>query len=209
MFERVRARDGRLVAKFNGRWVASSANPEAEAEKWLSAQENLQLASQAPTIVILGAGCGYHLLATQKKYPEKRIVCIDTRMEFIDFCDEHHGVGLARTQFIQTRDVPSLLVHAKLQKIIQGAYAVFEYLPATQFEKDLYDEIRALLLGREWWAFREIVQKREDLRKHLMLSTPAMDVNELVSVKTIIKLLKENADPEVVTRFKLLRELVK
>jgi hypothetical protein len=207
MLEKVRSKDGNLVAKYDGRWLASSVRPIEEAQKWVS-QLPVTI-HKVRTVIVLGVGCGYHLKALAKTLNNKKILAIDTNADFIKFCDEHHGVDLAHVQFAQASDTTELFKNNKLIKTIQASYFIVEYKPVVELDIEKYAELKTNLLGRDFSAFRELYNKREDLKKILSIYKPTIDVSEPLTIKLLIHMLKDNSGDCNAKMLRILRELVK
>ncbi len=66
--------DGLRTLSRNGRCLCSPRDPQKEAEEWLSRQK---IHSEDRTVVVLGLGAGYHLIALVNKFPKLALKVID------------------------------------------------------------------------------------------------------------------------------------
>lgn len=206
MLERVRARDGQLVVKWNGRLLSSVHFPQKEATSWV--QSAIQNVGEVQSYFVLGAGSGYHLKELTKRCPDKKIFCIERNKDLIAFCDEIHGLELARVTFICPTEAHDILKNGKVVKALQTTYAILTHLPSIQNEEMHYGDLAELLRGRTFLAFKKLLEVREDVRHSLDLKSPCA-VSELISIKFLESHIKQDSISEFSTRIKLLRELVK
>lgn len=127
--EIVTARRGGQTLRVKGVWIHSTYDPVLEAKRWV---EGLQCDSN-DTVIVLGVGLGYHLVALKKRIKEGKIIALEPCTELEEYCSPYwvfkhlQGDGAI---FVYDRKEPlfnflARLIHSfNLEKV-----KVVEYLP--------------------------------------------------------------------------------
>jgi len=205
MIERGTSRSKHGIAKWQGKHLCSSVNPLQEAKQWVA--KHASRARGVRQILVLGAGCGYHLAALQKEFPEQKILVIETCAELIEFAKTENALELHDVQFAQVSDIESFTRNSKVQRLMKNEYSVLKFAPATITNDQLYRAIENLVLGREEQGFNFILAHRPDLQVLFQPARPT-DTRELISIKNIETALQPNQDNTSGLVVKALRELI-
>jgi len=74
----LKARDGNLTARFEGKFLHSAYNPVSEAKKLIASYK----IDEAP-IIVLGFGLGYHVKEIFRKFPGRRVLVIERNIPLL------------------------------------------------------------------------------------------------------------------------------
>ena len=209
MIERLQSRNRKNIVKYQGRLLASSVDPVREANNWV--QKHLPRIIKNTHIIVLGAGCGYHLVALKTAHPSAKILCIESEGDLIAFCQAEHSLDLAEAQFICEKTKENLKRNSRLQKFIHHPYIILKAGSATTSEGNFFIEAEELLLGRTQESFDFIVAHRSDLNELFKLESSARNASvtgALISIKGIEALVSNMTETTASMIFRALRELV-
>lgn len=147
MIERVIAKSGGTVLRFDGRLLASAVDPQGEARAWASRRQFFL--SRVRTVFILGAGSGYHVAEIAVNC-ESSIVVLETMNEIADQVNSIHGFDPARIRFEIVGDLKGVRASETVRKGVAESFVVLTHPASVQTAPEFYRDCRALLLGRDW-----------------------------------------------------------
>jgi Glycosyltransferase Maf N-terminal domain len=190
----------------NGKLLCSSFDPIKEAQSWV--KKNEQKLNSQTQIVVLGAGCGYHLTVLAQAYRGTNIIVIEKNEELIDFCKAEHGLDLAEMEFVHGKDIQALKTNRPIKKALKKRYAVLTFYPACSYDLDFFNAAEELLLGRVDEGLQFILSQRDDLQFISQNKKIKVASRELISIKTLMQMVGNNDQKEEIVVLKALRELV-
>jgi Glycosyltransferase Maf N-terminal domain len=206
VIERSLSRSQHTVLKINGNYVCSSVDPLSEAKKWV--QKNNSKIQSVDTVIVLGVGCGYHIAALAKAHLQKKIIAIDIRSEFIDFAKSENSLDLIDVQFVSANSTAQLKTSTVIKKAIATSYTVLHFAAAKGAEKEKYNDIENFLLSRTEEGLQFILSERKDLGQIFQTQSMRGTVADLISIKTLEKLMRPEIEHDEKLIFQTLRELV-
>jgi len=209
MIERLLTSSGKTVLLYEGRRVCS-LEPEREATSWV--QRNSLRLRGVQNVIVLGVGCGYHLVALRKYLPEATILAIETKSDFLEFTRGESSLDLSDVMFLHARGATDLRKNCVLRDLLKDNYTVLKFVPAQIGDEVLYREMEDLLLARNIEGLRYVLSLRSDLCRSLEVDSEKNWIDplgELFSIKTLEKMLSQQADGEVRLILKSLREMVR
>ena len=192
------SRSGLPILSLDGKHLCSTVDPRKESQKWVEAQSReLQ---RAKAVIVLGAGCGYHLSELRKSYPGKEIVAIDQQMKFIDFCLAEHSIELTGIEFICATSLGELRKSRKLKPIFKSTYAVLVHQASVQFAPELYEIFLDFLLVRSVEGVQFAHEVRSDIKQMVGCKegdlVPAIE-GRYVSIKDLVTLVEQRPEVEL------------
>lgn len=206
MLERISAKNKCAVIKWNGKYICSSVDPVKEAGDWVKKQQ-MRLSRQK-NIIVLGAGCGYHLTALQKAFPSIKILAIDVFSELIEFCKKEHALDLSDVAFECISSIESLVANKKIYNFLKSRYAVLKFSPAVSVHAELYDKIEVMLLGRTVESAEFLGRIRPEFQPLLKSRSGMQESRYLFSIKTLDESLNKESSEDLVYKVKILKELI-
>ncbi|OFZ17856.1 MAG: hypothetical protein A2Z20_05760 [Bdellovibrionales bacterium RBG_16_40_8] len=207
MIERSQSRNKKNILTRNGHLLCSQIDPMREAQRWVDKHRE-RLSSQKRAI-ILGVGCGYHLVALEKMLPALDILAIDTEIEPIDFTCREHSLDLMNTKMILINNSCEFKENQKIQNVVKTRYDVLKFAPATAMNEKTYALYLNYLVGRTEEGLQFLLSHRPNLKNALNYELLSSVGNDLISIKTIeaAAIHKEQSRENLI--FLALRELVK
>ena len=206
MLERAKSKSGQNILMCHGRLLCSQIDPVREANQWVEKNHG-QLRGQKQ-VVVLGVGCGYHLVSLEKIYPEVEITAIDVDSEFIEFTRKEHSLLLPRTKLITINNSDKFKKNPFVLNLIQTHYAILKFAPSIVFHEKIYSDFFDLLIGRSEVGLQFILSNRQDLAKIISTTQIRLVTNELISIKTLSPCVFHECNKVESLVFSALRELV-
>jgi hypothetical protein len=160
------ARNGQAIYKIDGRSVVSSFDPAKEARGW--AENAVKEIGDRESVVILGAGCGYHILALRELRPSLSILTIEESKDIAAFA---HTV-LASQPDIDVRQFGEIIVASRpieltesliLRDFMSHRYAVVTHAGLAAVRPDWTHEMATFLTGRDYLSFLLQLRMRPEL----------------------------------------------
>lgn len=206
MIERATSKSQKPCLKFSGRYVCSSVDPENEARLWV--EKNAMKIKDHRCAIILGVGCGYHLIELHKKFPGLRVLAIDFRREFVDFVKAEHIFSIVDATLLALSDLKDAIESPAVRKAVQQNYVILKFNPAIVHHQSEYEQLEKLLLAREDAGFRFVVEQREEFKKILNAMETWAPPKGLISIKTLDAIIRPSDEVRSTLIIKALRELV-
>ena len=160
------ARNGQPIVKIDGRSIVSSFDPMKEAKAW--AESAVKEIADRDTVIVLGAGCGYHLIALHELRPSLNILTIEASDEIATFAREQ----LASNNEVDPRVYGEILVAARpieltenllLRDFMANRYAVVTHAGLAQMRAEWTQEMAKFLTGRDYLSFLLQLRMRPEL----------------------------------------------
>jgi hypothetical protein len=207
MIERLHSKKGHAIAKCAGRYVCSSIDPAKEANDWV--HKLSRRLKDMKTVIVLGVGCGYHLVQLRKSVPGATILALDFNRELIEFSEATHSTDWAGIRNVCLSDFENVAECSEICNAIKESYAVVKFAPVTLHDPASYREVEVFLLGRSWSGFQFITRERNRFSGLFQNTVHALpvDSNSLLSIKSLCERLSPNECRESML-LRALRELV-
>jgi hypothetical protein len=161
-------------------------------------------------IVVLGLGCGYHVVQLAQKYPQKKILVIEANAVLARQVRELHGLDLAQVEIAVADHVEQITKMARFQKILMRIFVLLQHQPSIAFQPAFYEELRRLALGRDRMGLQYHLRMRDsmdalfDWKKLMAVSA------DLLSIKDLTDSLRTDSLPNSSAQMLLcLKEFVK
>jgi hypothetical protein len=149
VIETLAAANGSSVLRLEGRWLASSVNPQAEARDWLSRRR--EFLDKVKCVFVLGAGAGYHLLELAQ-HTSAHIVVIEVHEAVIEAVRGIHALDSRKFKFVCVESVKQLRATEEVRAGVAQSFVVLQHGPSLAGAPALYRDLHAQLLGRDWGA---------------------------------------------------------
>lgn len=207
MIESAQAKNGSLIYLKDGKYLASSFDPQKEAEAWWKTCE--RQAKHARTVFILGLACGYHIEVVQRELPQAKVVVIESDAELIAAYRKDH----AETNFeiLHEQEWRRFFQHSSVSGGVQGTYAVLLHTTSYNLNKEFFGNAHKFLLARSVEGLFGLLKNRPDLLSELD-ETKLADLarsGEPVTIRTIAKTMKTTSYLNENRRlWKVLEELI-
>lgn len=160
MLEYLNAKSGHSICKFRGRQMGSRVDPVREAQMWVQSIESK--IADCSQLIVLGMGCGYHLIELRRLYRGASILAIDGFREMVEFNQKLHSVLLADVDLVLAQNSEDLSESCRVQKALRGPYKVLEHGPSLQLDPLLYKDLKETLLGRNTRGAELLARVRPD-----------------------------------------------
>lgn len=159
MIEVCSAKSGEYTIRFDGKHLASSVDPKAEAEKWVD--KNIGNIQGLRTVFVLSAGAGHHLLSLKKRLPHLEVVCIENKKAIIDQLRDLIQIPMLGISIQHIESSEQLFQNEEIKKGLLGSYSVLRGPAASFLDKDLYSKWQMDLNGRTKLGFDALAEIRE------------------------------------------------
>ncbi|MCB0349612.1 MAG: hypothetical protein KDD38_00415 [Bdellovibrionales bacterium] len=206
MIEVVQTKSLLPAIKWNGNFICSSIDPMLEAQKWVD--KNKTRIIRQKQVIVLGVGCGHHLVALQKNFPGLHILAVDVQNEFIQFAQREHALELSNVVFVNAHTANSFKSNPRLLSALNSRYAVLVFAPAHQKASALYMEFEELLLGRTDAGANFLCQVRKELSSLLTGRHVKVASDSLISIKTLDGAIVQETNENMVLKIKILKEMI-
>lgn len=206
MIEVNEAKNGSLVFLKNGKYLASSFDPQKEAEAWWKNCE--RLTKNARTIFVLGLGCGYHIDVIKRENPSAKVIVIECDQDLVDLYNSKTSKPL---EIVIESDWRKLLTNSQVAAGVQDRFAALIHPPSLNVEKDYFANAHKFLLARSVEGLFALLKQRPDLLAELdeaKLADLARS-SAPVSIRTLTTLMKSTTYVNENRRlWKVLEELI-
>jgi hypothetical protein len=205
LIENVTAKSGQPVIRWRGRLLASRLDPVHEAAEWF--QKRAAFADKVKTVIILGAGSGYHIRECARR-TGARILVIDPRAELIEAVKAVLDEVAARVQFVNVQAARELRSHSDIRAAVAASFIVLEHPASISLEKEFFRECSAQLIGRDWgnlnWQWSLKGFPAFDSRPRIDGGDAALSIYDLEQTELV-----QDSEERERMLLKALRELVK
>jgi hypothetical protein len=164
--QRETARNGQPIFKIDGRSIVSGFDPMKEARGW--AENALKEIGDRETVIILGAGCGYHIVALRELRPALNILTIEASEEVASFARER----LSANAEVDPRMYGEILVASRpieltesllLRDFMSCRYAVVTHAGLASIRAEWTRDMATFLTGRDFLSFLLQLRMRPEL----------------------------------------------
>ena len=206
MIETATAKNGSLIYLKDGKYLASSFDPQKEAEAWWKTCS--QRAKYARTVFVLGLGAGYHIQVLKRELAQTKIVVIEPDQELVTI---YQSTNSEELEILCEQDWRRLFNYSPVSSGVQSTYAVLLHPPSYGVETEYFGNAYKFLLGRSMDGLFALLKNRPDLLAELdeaKLADLARSPDP-VSIRTITKAMKAKAYADQDRRiWKVLEELL-
>lgn len=207
MIEVVQAKNGSPVLIKNGKYLASSFDPQKEAETWWSHCH--RLVKHAEGIFVLGLGSGYHIEAIKIHRSDLPLTVIECDKEIVDAIQSR--VASNQVEILWETDWRRVYQAPGVSEKVRNNYAVLMHPGSYAVEPEYFSNAHKFLLARSVEGLFALLKNRPELFAELdpaKLADLARS-GEPVTIKTLSQLMKPTtfADPNR-RLWKVLEELV-
>jgi methylase of polypeptide subunit release factors len=211
-----RSKSGLPLIKFGERYLCSSVDPMKEAVAWVEKHKDFLVGLN--DVMVLGVGCGYHLLALLTRFAGINIIAIDNTIKHIEFVKREHSIAVSNVEFLCVDSLFEATQNIHVHNMVNKPYAVLKFSPAIITFPQLFYDLEALLLARSEQGLDFVIKCRPDL-KNLFIADGVRGVaKSLLSIKDLDARLQklrnsdENIDYKQIREnyltIKILRELI-
>lgn len=189
MIEHHLAKTGDLIFDVNRRQVCSHHDPRAEAKTW--SERRLAEGLHAKHLIILGAGCGYHVEAL-RKLTAKKIYVVEASKEVMEACAKIHSIDFSSFNARYMPTVQALKESVWFQEAVSTSYQVLIHKPSFFAHKEIYEEMFQWIISRSWKSLTWMWEQRT--RTHLVNQLcPVLDSDQhLLSLKDVDNLVEKS-----------------
>lgn len=203
MIERVKTQNGQCVLKSDGRLMSSRFDPQGEAKAWLERRKIF--IDKVKTIIILGAGSGYHVVEALES-TAAQIIVVDPSQSLIDLVNEIHRFDTRRVQFECCKTAKELRACESVRKSIESSFVVLLHPASREGREKVFKELQDQLGGRDWgsltWQWQ--LQGLGDLETNPRITNEKLTIYDLEQAELV-----QNSEERETLLIKALRELVK
>jgi hypothetical protein len=211
-----RSRHGHEVLHVDGKATASTIDPVKEATAWIASTYSFSAMENDETLVVIGAGSGYHIEAL-REHTLKKIVVIDTCPASIEFV-QRRLVRLNQISYIELKRGTTFTEFFQRNDVVEWVFEPFTLLrhrSSIVRNQDL-SKVEECLVGRSIEAFRAQLEARPSIASALnygrlkKLAEVKLATNGLVSVRDLTSVWEVSAEPSNERRLlRVLEELVR
>ncbi len=187
MIETAQAKNGSLIHLKDGKYLASSFDPQKEAEAWY--KNSNQRTKYARTVFVLGLGSGYHIRVLTRELPQTKIVVIEPDHELVK---SYQAANSEELVIVCEQDWRRLFQHSSVSSGVQDKYAALLHPPSLSVEKDYFSNTYKFLLARSVEGLFALLKTRPDLLSELdevKLADLARS-SEAVTIRTLTNAMK-------------------
>lgn len=178
--EQLQSATNEPVFRLNGKLLSSKMDPRKEAAQWL--EQNQLFARLSKTIVVIGVGSGYHLIALREKYPAAQIIAVSSSTQLLESIQVAHKDAVKGIIFYAATTLDDFFEAEPTQSAFSTTTVVLKH-PTYKFEESaVLDAIEEAIVARTYAALKKYIQKNESLTVCLP-SIPVMI--GLASIKTV------------------------
>lgn len=175
MIQSFTSRTNMPIFTWNEKHLCSRVDPVAEAKEWVCKYKNqIQSCSE---VIVLGLGCGYHILEVIKEFSGKKVTVIESQPEIISWFGRYYPMESASFKCLVIRAEEELLKSSAIQSSIKQFYTVLAHRPSLEIFPELKIYHR-WLLGRTYDSLSWITQLRSEKSLYDWQSRSLYDLNK-------------------------------
>ncbi len=210
MLEWIESRTSHLIPKQNGTLLCSSIDPMAEAKKWVARQTG-DLKSY-DVLFVLGLAGGFHINQLAQNFPDSEIIVIEPIKELEKMLLSRRGPVAENITILSGLTLEEIKANVFVRAGLKSLYRVLAYPTSCRLNKDFFEKVENLLLGRDADSFSYHLEGRSHLRRFFETLDIFEDGNShSITILDIERALRKRST--VLERegmiFMALRELVK
>ena len=157
-----RSKRGDKIIRWNGKLLCSGVDPHGEAKKWIEKNRDRFKYS----VIVCGAGSGFHIQALAKSYPDLKILVIEQNSIILNYVSAKLN-DLENVTFVLGSHLSELSCQPKLREMVKRRYSVISFFPACALEQEFYIEVLDFLLGRNEKGFRWLCNVRGEFKRYI------------------------------------------
>ena len=104
------------IFTWEDRYLCSRVDPQKEAQEWLTSRS--EQINSSKYIVVLGLGCGYHILQLINNFPTKKILVIETEKTIINVFKRNFPIESSAVELLHIDDEESLISNPAIQNTL-------------------------------------------------------------------------------------------
>lgn len=210
------SRTGHDVLYVDGKATASAIDPIKEAASWVASAYAAAAPGTEETIVVIGAGSGYHIAALRERSCGK-IVVIDTCKASLEFA-EKRLTQLSEIKYLAIPDGTTFSDFFRRNDVVEWAFEPFALLRhrSSMVRNTELSKIEECLVGRSVQAFRAQLEARPSVASALnsarvkKLAEAKLTTKGLISVRDLTSVWEVSSEPSNERRMlRVLEELVR
>ncbi len=210
------SRNGHEVLYIDGKATASTIDPLKEATAWIGSTYSLAAAGIDETLVVIGAGSGYHIDAL-RECTNKKIIVIDTcpaSIEFVKRRLSHHS----QISYIEVKRGTSFSDFYQRNDVVEWVFEPFILLRhrSSMVRNSDLSKVEECLVGRSVEAFRAQLEARPAIASALnsgrlkKMAEAKLVTKGLVSVRDLTSVWEVSSETSNERRLlRVLEELVR
>jgi hypothetical protein len=187
------ARSGHQILKKSGRLLASSYHPLKEAATW--AEAVMAGLGSSENVIVLGVGCGYHVVELARRLPTGRVLAIESDAGLFEqaktLCPEL-GNFVSTGAIAMAAKWTELPGSEEFRDFACGAFRIARHLPSCEIDKEFYDGAERLLQARDRLSLLLQLKMRPELLALIDPDAVAKIGDGPISIKTMKALFNGN-----------------
>lgn len=210
MLEWVESRTSHMIPKQDGTLLCSSIDPVSEAKKWVLRQEGDL--KPYDVFFVLGLAGGFHVAQLAQSFPNAEIVVVEPSKNLEKELLSRRGPIAENVTIVSGLSIEGVKQNVYVRSGLKSIYRVLAYPTSCRINKDYFEQIESLLLGRDKSSFLYHLEGRSHLRRFFE-TLQIFDQEEAspVTILDIERALRKRSRPleREGMIFMALRELVK
>lgn len=203
LIEQLVAKNGDSVLRVKGRLLASRFDPRKEATDWVA--RRLSFIDKVKTLIILGAGSGYHIFELMVR-TRAEILVLEPSLDLFEVVQRLHTFDSSRVRFENVQSAKGLRATASVRQAVKASFRVLVHPASRSGREKIFDELQAQLIARDWgsltWQWK--LQGLGDLAETLRVDAGKLTIYDLEQTELV-----QNSVERERLLIKALRELVK
>ncbi len=203
LIEQLVAKNGDSVLRVKGRLLASRFDPRKEATDWVA--RRLSFIDKVKTLIILGAGSGYHIFELMVR-TRAEILVLEPSLDLFEVVQRLHTFDSSRVRFENVQSAKGLRATASVRQAVKESFRVLVHPSSRSGREKIFDELQAQLIARDWgsltWQWK--LQGLGDLAETLRVDAGKLTIYDLEQTELV-----QNSVERERLLIKALRELVK
>lgn len=211
-----RSRSGHDVLFVDGKATASTIDPLKEAIAWVDSTYAKGSAGADETLVVIGAGSGYHVAAL-RECTQQKIVVIDTCTSSLEFLHSRFP-NLQEVRFVAVSSGTTFSEFFRRNDVVEWVFEPFTLLRhrSSMVRNCDLGKVEECLVGRTVEAFRAQLEARPSVASGLnssrlkKLAETKLNTKGLISVRDLTSVWEVSSEPSSERRLlRVLEELVR
>ncbi|MCB0391174.1 MAG: motility associated factor glycosyltransferase family protein [Bdellovibrionales bacterium] len=189
------------IFTWEDRYLCSRVDPQKEAQEWLTSRS--EQINSSKYIVVLGLGCGYHILQLINNFPTKKILVIETEKTIINVFKRNFPIESSAVELLHIDDEESLISNPAIQNTLKNFYVVLLHGPSINIFPKL-KLFKNWLIGRNYESLQWILKTRNQLSIFKVENLGLKELNkECLSIKDLKKCVQKTNSESRKTFLKL------
>ncbi|MCB9024991.1 MAG: hypothetical protein H6625_01630 [Bdellovibrionaceae bacterium] len=176
MLKVLKSKNHSSIFTWDDKYLCSRVNPQKEATDWLKLYK--EQINTCKNIIVLGLGCGYHILELTKVFPNKKIIVIETQKAIIDYFVKNNSMesSIINIQWIKNEN--ELLVNSEIKRAVKEFFVVLYCTPIIKIFPSL-EVYKSWLMGRNYESLQWLFGQRELTTEFNLVHLGIKNLNQL------------------------------